>query len=283
MNPRRFESIFIAVLAGIALLVSILDSFRALDGLPWLSKRIPEITLLMVGAILTHLVLTDWYSGRELRDAVGESTAAVRESTDKIHDVVRESTDKIQDAVRGLVFHEIGSAAEYFRYATLKISSARESVDDVTWGQSWNPHISTDTKIAYDEYRATVEKTCCQRGKTNVVYREIMSFPDGQRIGRVKELLTSEYPNYHLKYFDYSHGGTPPLLQFFVIDKREALVSVLSSTAFQNRYFAIEGSAFAKALKGYFELAWGQGEILKDPSGIQTEVLNNLKSRYSIP
>ncbi len=261
---RKIETYTAATLAALALLISILDMVGAFERVSWLRENVSKFTLLAVGAILLHLVITDWSAPRELRDAL------------------KESTNEIRDAVRGVKLHEFEDAAQYFRYAVDAIDKARHSIVDVTWGQPWDPEISADTQRAYGQYRAAVARACKRGSRSNVVYREIMSFPDGKRIGRVKDMLKEEYPNYHVRYFDYPHEGTPPLLQFFVLDRREALVSVLSNTAFQNRYFAVASGGIAAALHDYFELAWRDAEILKDPSGIQAEVLNQLESRYRL-
>jgi len=262
---RILETLALGVVAALALFVSILDLAGALDGVDWLKNRVAVLTLLAVGAVLTHLTIIHWTSQRELDDAL------------------KAATEEIREAVHGIVFRELEGASEYWEYAAERIGRARSSVDDVTWGEVASSQVSAETKRAYKLYRRRIGAICTGRGRnTRLVYREMMSFPDGYRLGRARDLLNDAYPNYHLRYFDFDHDGMPPLLQFFVIDRKEVLLSVQSKTAFDNKYISIVSPRLAEVMCEFFELAWRDGIVLKDARGPRFEIFAELEARFPI-
>ncbi|MFF0487576.1 hypothetical protein ACFYTQ_01000 [Nocardia sp. NPDC004068] len=259
---KKLESGTLAVLAGLALAISALDLSGALDGASWLKGRVPVLTLLAVGVIITHIAVVSWNSGKEM---------------EKLTQLI---AGEMREAVNGVKFREIADTASYYRCIVDLILNARTSIDDLTWGVVSPAQTSIATTRAYEAYTNAVVQACGGRGnRSTLVYREIMSFPDGARIGKVKKLFDRNLPNYHLRFFDYSHQGTPPLLQFFVFDGVEVLVAVMATTSFENRYFRIEGAAIAQLFRSYFELAWRQGIVLKDSHQVRRNLLREIELR----
>ena len=123
------------------------------------------------------------------------------------------------DAVSLLEIRQFNSPHDIYQYWTQRLHSAKKSVDDLTWGH-YPPHYTSDDKKALKTYVDYIPEVC-SRGS----YREVMTFPNIERVTRAKQMLRQNIHNYHLRYYDLGdHIGTPPLIQFSVVDSEEVFI-----------------------------------------------------------
>lgn len=259
---KRIESASLGVVALIALLIAGLDLAGALDGVNWLKSRIPLLTLLVAAAAVGHLAVAQLHRDTDLKSAVEAGvTLALR------------STDLLQ-------VRRFESRAEFWNYAADRVLGAKSSVDDLTWGPDYSTAMSTADLAAFERYRANIKQVSAGRGnRATLIYREIVSFPGVARLERVSPLMSERYPNFHLRYYDYEHAGTPPLLQFYIVDGEEIIVSIPTTATGVDSYFAFRGSQISACLAHYFELSWRGAQILKDAYGPRTERFEELACR----
>jgi hypothetical protein len=185
-------------------------------------------------------------------------------------------------ALSGIESRQFDNRADFWLYAAERIRDSK-SVDDLTWGMVYPTAERVRDKEAYEVYRRAIRTASAGRGRNKGnLYREIMSFPNELRLRRAAPLLDNEkYPNFQLKCFDYDHGGTPPLLQFYVFDKKEVLISLtpLTGTATDSRYMTFKNEQLASLMSDYFEAAWRDAIVLKDLGAIQWDRLKDIARR----
>ena len=169
--------------------------------------------------------------------------------------------------------------AKFWLHAAERIRES-QSIDDLTWGTVL-PTMMTledDTRIQ-DVSKSDLEASTGRGVNKSKRYREIMSFPNAIRLGRAAPLLDNEkYPNFQLRCFDYDHTGTPPLLQFYIFDKKEIVVSLVPLTGNPNdsRYVFFRNEPLAKLMSDYFEAAWRDAIVLKDFGVIRWDHLRDI-------
>jgi hypothetical protein len=197
--------------------------------------------------------------------------------------LLAEQTGDLLSAFGGLSVRRFSDATEYWTYAQEAINNAQQSIDDLTWGVIPTSQTTAATTRAYRNYRKSMEEICRGKGRhQGVIYREIMSFPDGYRIGRARALMKSEFTNFHLRYYDYEHDGTPRLVQFFVIDREEILLGLHPhSEAARNGYWvALRSPEVASIFDHYFDQVWNEGLVLKSGQSIESERLDEIAERF---
>lgn len=171
------------------------------------------------------------------------------------------------------------SRAKFWLHAAERIRES-QSIDDLTWGTVLPTVMTREDERAYKIYRRAIWKASTGRGANKSKrYREIMSFPNAIRLGRAAPLLDNEkYPNFQLRCFDYDHTGTPPLLQFYIFDEKEVLVSLVPLTGSPNdsRYVFFKNEPLGKLMSDYFEAAWRDAIALKDFGVIRWDRLRDI-------
>jgi Domain of unknown function (DUF4062) len=177
---------------------------------------------------------------------------------------------------------EFPSRAKFWLYAAKRIRESH-SIDDLTWGIVINTRRTKEDEDAYTTYREAIQEASTGKGANkDKTYREIMSFPNDIRLGRAASLLDSEqYPNFQLKCFDYDHIGTPPLLQFYIFDEKEILVSLVPLTGNPRdcRYMFFKNDRLSKLMCDYFDAAWRDAIVLKDYEDVRWDRLKDIAHR----
>jgi len=250
------------VVAILAILIAGLDYLGVEVVVQHFSQRLAELTLIAVGFLALHIALQDSDLSRIARDTSAAPSI-------------------IMKALHGVHFEEFGDAPEYWRYAARRIKSAQKSVDDLTWGRTPTAQVTSGAKEAYAHYRHTIQKVTQGRGShAQVVYREIMSFPDGYRIGRARTLIEDRFRNYHLRFYDYNHVGTPRQIQFLLIDQEECLLGVHGETGLAGKFISVKSAGLVQAMAAYFEICWRESIQLKGTNGVDRVLWNSLEGRF---
>ncbi len=262
---KRIDAITIAVIACVAIVVSILDLTGALDGVSWLRNRVPILTLLVVGALAAYLVAE---KPSVSRDQAASLQAAIQQAV---------------AASSGIEVREFQNRAEFWQYAAERIRSCSATIDDLTWGLSPKSVMTAHDLNAYKEYRRQIAlATTGKRENQSKTYREIMSFPDRIRFSRAIQLMDIRYLNYHLRFYDYDHTGSPLLLQFYIFDKTEVLIASPSLRGGASQLMSFKSKQLAEIMSHYFEVVWRDGIILKDTRTVDLDRLKEVAQRHGI-
>jgi hypothetical protein len=263
---RRLELVTMAVMACVTVGIAIADMVGVLDDVPWLRARIPVITLLALGAFAAYLLTEQFSQNREQKNYID---AAIL---------------KALQSVSGVEVRRFQTRADFYRYAAERIKSSN-NIDDLTWGPVPASAMTADDQIAYQEYRKAVAAACTGRGEAKKkAFREVMSFPAGARVDRAAPLMDKgRYPNYHLRYYDYDHHGSPVLLQYYIFDKSEVLISsrTQATASLDNQFASIKSRELAEVMSHYFEVIWRDAILLKDSVTVETGRLAEISTRHS--
>jgi hypothetical protein len=254
-----------AVVAATAVGITVADMVGALDNVPWLQARIPVITLLALGAFALYLISEQFVQAREQEMYVD---AAIL---------------KAMRAVSGVEVRRFNTRADFYRYAAERIRACNHT-DDLTWGPMPASAMNADDEAAYEEYRHAIAAACTGKGDNKrKIFREVMSFPVETRIERAAPLMNKDrYPNYHLRYYDYNHYGSPVLLQYYVFDKSEVLFSSRTQPAssMDNRFMSIKSRELGEVMSHYFETIWHDAILLKDTTTVRTDRLTRIQAKF---
>jgi len=102
--------------AGISIVISLLDLFGLLEGIPFLVGRTSTISLLVLGIVVSYLAFER------------------RGKLDKIEHLVAEGFDKTIFSLGGSPVRQLKDSQEVYEYLAQRIKEAKSSVDDLTWG-----------------------------------------------------------------------------------------------------------------------------------------------------
>lgn len=263
---KRLEVVTMAVVAVAAVGITVADMIGALDNVSWLQARIPVITLLALGAFALSLISEQFAQAQEQELCVD---AAIM---------------KAMRAVSGVEVRRFDTRADFYRYAAERIRACNHT-DDLTWGPMPASAMTADDEAAYKEYRQAIAVACSGKGDNKrKIFREVMSFPAETRIERAALLMNKDrYPNYHLRYYDYNHDGSPVLLQYYVFDKSEVLFSsrMQPASSRDNQFMSIKSRELGEVMSHYFESIWHNAILLKDTTTVRTDRLAEMQVKLN--
>ena len=182
--------ILLLAVAAASVALALLDIFGILD-VPSISARIPEFTLLIVGLIAGYLAF---------------------ETTGKLDKM----ETQLDAALGGSEVKRFDTIAEVTAHVRVLMERAQQ-IDDLTWGP---PIQSLGHKHAYHDYRSQIIEL---GSKQHLRYREVMTFPDLERVSLAEEVFDRNLPAYQIRYYD-TVPGMPPLMRFIVIDDEAIFV-----------------------------------------------------------
>jgi hypothetical protein len=259
----HIHRIILYVVGGLAIVIAALDYLGIRFVVQHFAPGITELILTAVGFIALHVAIQD-----------SKLTRIMRRSD--------ETPDLIVRALHGAHFDEFPDAPAYWNYLTRRIATAHSSIDDLTWGRTPSAQITIAAKKAYAEYRKAIASVAHGKGRhSQLVYRELMTFPDGYRIGRAEALLDANLENYHLRLYDFNHDGTPRLLQFSIIDQSELLIGVHGETGLSGKFISITSKGLVEAMATYFEICWREAIPLKEGNETNMPTWTALKDRVA--
>jgi hypothetical protein len=259
---KRIETATIATIACAAIIISILDLTGALDGVAWLRNRVPVLTLLVVGAFAGYLI--------------AERSLAARDLTSTLQAAIQQAVA----ASSGIEVRSFQTQAEFWLYAAERIRTCTATIDDLTWGPKPKTAMTSRDLNAYEEYRKQIKLSTTGKGEGQTkTYREIMSFPDNIRFDRAMALMDPRYRNYHLRYYDYDHGGSPLLLQFSIFDNTEVLIS---SGVLDVKLMSFKSKHLVEIMSHYFDVVWRDAIVLKDTQTVDLDRLKEVARRQGV-
>jgi hypothetical protein len=96
-------------------------------------------------------------------------------------------------------------------------------------------------------------------------------------------LLGQKIHDYHLRYYDFgNHTGTPPLMQFSVIDSEEVFIFFYrepnSVSGSDELRLAIRHPTIVKLFLDYFQAIWRAARPLKQGDDVEKELLEDIQA-----
>lgn len=263
------EHILLTLIGVSSIIIAILDFWDLISIMPFLSGKIPTLSLLVLGMIASYLVFER------------------KSKLDKIETLVSDGFDTTMFSLQGGPIKLFAHSGELYEYLAQQILNAQKSVDDLTWGDITSTVKTKQQDLAFTKYFNATRKALSNR---NIQYREVMSFPrEGklrdERIARAEQMLNSNYFNYELGYYDFEHKGSPPLVQFLIIDNKEAIVAF-----YRGKSIPIEGTlhfstfhpVIVRFFRDYYDAIWSGSIILKRAGGVPNQKeLERLKREES--
>jgi len=226
------------------------------------SKHLADIILLYLGLIVSIVAITTQQDIYKFRYLLNERC--------------------LKDCIKIKVFNNF---AEEFHYLAKRISEAKESVDDITFGEPNN--LSN-----HDQYKAFLEaKRNYQNSikallrKDTLEYRELLNVKgDPGCIVRQEDIFNSSDAilfNYSLGVYRDKNLNTP-LVSFVIIDKKEVIFGyhyTLKDDPRNDRYFSTNHHAIVQYFINYYDELWYRSEIIskigpKNPD----QILSKLRS-----
>jgi hypothetical protein len=240
---EKAEQIVLGLTAIFSILVSVLDWF-GLVSLP--PGAVSSLTLLGIGLVAGYLVLER------------------RSKLDKIEQIVALGFDDLVLSISGSHVEVFKDYQQLYEYAARRMREAKKSVDDLTWGASFSTRRTESEERAFRKYMQAIVETASRR---EIRYREVMTFPNEERLKRAEGILSKNIYGYQLRYYEIEHQSTPPLLEFMVIDSEEVILA-----SHRGKTLPIEGEPLiatrqpdiVRYFQDYYDAIWQGAIIIKD-------------------
>jgi hypothetical protein len=274
-----FTRVLMVLAFFVSLAITIADWTDLLDNWPELRNRAPVMTLLLISIIAIYLLQERAQEHAQLRRAVGrrdkklvdalraDLTSDNQEQTAVFLNALESKGSELVSAVKGVFVKKMEDPEAYYRYLADRVGTAKRSIDDLTWGAVSLSARTPAEEDAYNAYSTSMVDACTRR--KNLRAREVYTFPNMARLKRVEEMLKKNLPNYFVHFYDISHDGLPPLLQFTIIDGEEVIFGTgrgQRRTAAGEKYLSIRSRPVAEKFSEYFNTIWESGKPIRDPN-----------------
>jgi hypothetical protein len=260
---EKIEHSIVVFLVILNFAVSALDILGLLDSIPWLAARVPTITLLTVGSIAGHLLLEKIRSKEAERRFIKEIGTAIM----SVHGV----------EVR------VFTTEELYKYVRQRILDASTlTVYDLSWGIETREYKPSEQQTI-DEYMKAVIQKCNKDRRFS--YHEVMTFPSYRRYERAKFMIDQKLSTYHLRYYDYQHPNSPPLLQFVVINSDEVIFGPHKTPylpSIGETYLAVKQPDIVRLFREYYESIWQGAKVIQELRTVNYDVLEGIRQSAEI-
>jgi hypothetical protein len=268
VTERIVVWIISVVTIGAAVIINVAHSFGMLDwAAAWLKEYSPVLAAVLFAmiAIILSTVSTRLYRFQNSFES-GSLSTRLQDLQDSLN------------AVSLLEIRPFNSPQEIYQYWTQRLQEAEKSVADLTWG-NYPPHYTSTDKDALKAYVDYIPAVC-GRG---IRYREVMTFPNIERVTRARQMLNHKAHNYHLRYYDLGdHTRTPPLMQFSVIDTEEVFIFFYREPKAElgsgELRLAIRHPTIVRLFLDYFDAIWRVAEPLKQGDDVENDLLDKIET-----
>jgi hypothetical protein len=251
----KTEILLLILTVLISSLVSLLDLFGLLDGIPWLSERIP--TMLTLGLLAGYILL--------------ERRTELQEISQKIHSLSENTQTSAQHIIQSLNGVEVQSFQDMqscLQYVNRKLRTAKLQVDDLSWTplHSWRGDLQpvVAENLQYEERVKSIA------GK--IPYREVFIFNKPHRENQLFQRLKENVPGYSCAY--YPDIVSAPLLQFMIVDQEEVIVLTGSYS-----YISFNHPTLVQLFVEYYEDIWRSAVKLKYGKNIYWDEVEKIIGR----
>jgi hypothetical protein len=243
---KQIEIAVVWATAIISVSIALLDFLGALDSIPWVSERIPTLTLLAVGLLASYIALE---RRNQLQIMHKELVDAVR----KLAQDQEKSTSSVIQSLHGVEVRTFTDGYELLSYVNKKVASSSKRIDDVSWrptffSKNYGQTAQAPNREFPDILRNTIQRT---------PYREILIFNKPGRKEKIYNVLKENLAGYSCAYFD--EQLQVPLFQFMIIDQEEVIIfgDLVSSS------ISIRHPIIVESFGSYYEEAWQKAQKLK--------------------
>lgn len=263
------ESILLTCLAGLGIVISILDYFDWFGNDAWISvERVPNLILLLLGAVALYIVV-------ERRNFMEENFATTVEKLSKIETKQNSIPQEIIKALDGVEVQTFATPFDLLEYATKRVReivvNADQWIDDTSWGVELGheAQLPKNTRIS-KEHRQQMRMFSKEH-----THREIFMFNrPHQRESLKVRLENKDLCGYSCAY--YEDTSNMLLLKFMIINDDEVIL--LADTFDGN--MSIKHPEIVKMFKIYYQHLWDQATIIKDANGVRQDVVDHLIKEF---
>ena len=191
------QKVALIAAGSIALGIAVGDLFGFVDRFQWISRRIPKITLALLGILV---ISSGFRSDNDLEDMRNQIKVSEAQIVDKLSE--SRSVDVLQ----------FESPTEVYGHVASKLRIANHSVDDITWGARLSYRTAAE-EAAYNDYLKSMEEA-----SQRITYREISGLVNEHYFQRAVNLIG--YVNYYLGYYDMSQVASLSFPLLLLIHQR---------------------------------------------------------------
>ncbi|MCQ3972816.1 MAG: hypothetical protein DPW09_05130 [Anaerolineae bacterium] len=261
---RRVELLLLFIVAGLSVIISILDTAGLLDGVQWIAQRIPALILLCVGFIASYLIL-------ERRGKLDEIALMVDERSTAILKTI------------GVEVNEYNTSEEYLDAIAQRVIKAKR-IDNVNWvdeGEVQFRWSQSDQEAAARAF-SLVKKVI---HNPKVAWRDIyIFFPNNpHRFEYAKTtVLDKRVTGYSAAYFNTPPPeAVPQIGAFIIVDSGEQDAEVFVSSHDSTIWLNIKHPTVVRYFANYYESLWKKAIKLKVGSTIDNQLFQQLEVQFA--
>lgn len=249
---ERVESIALLATVVASVLVALLDLFGLVESIPWLTNRIPTMTLLILAILAGYLI----------SERSGE-----REELRGLKTLISENTKVTIASLSGVEASTKLSAEEAYEYIVKTYETAQRSIDAGILAPSLSRGLP---RQAIEEARAKILKS----NKVNFRY---ITFLDKAQWARMKPYITdSAIQKLYFRYFEPIRQ--PPLMSFLIIDNQEVYMRYPHEPGEPEIYLSVKHPEVVQLFAAYFRSMWREATFV---SGDDKRKLEEIERRFS--
>jgi hypothetical protein len=261
---RRIELILLFVVAGVSVIISILDATGILDSVQWFAQRMPALILLCVGFIASYLILERRGKLEEIASLVDERSAAILKTV-------------------GVEVKKYHTSEEYMDAIAQRIIKAKR-INNINWVEEGKVQFrwsQTDRSAAAKTFEV-VDRAIRD---PKVTWRDIfIFFPNNpNRFKHAKtNLLDEKIEGYSAAYFNPPpEEAVPRIGAFIIVDSDEDDAEVFLSSDDSTMWFSIKHPALVRYFVNYYENLWNNAIKLKVGSIVDKQLLQQLETQFA--
>jgi len=248
---KLYERISATILVAISLLIAVLDISGSLESIPWLSERIPSLTLIVLASIVTYLAFASDNREREFVE---------------LKDISIENTQKLLFSLKGVSITVFDDTEAGFNYLCQKYESAEQSVDH----SSLAPPLLADAKI-FRKYEQAVERLI---KNPRVTYR-YLAVLHSRRWKLIRNgLMLPQQTKYFVRYYDEGKHLIAGL-SFSIIDDKEVILRHPYDLSERGKWLSIQHPEVVKLFRAYYSELWMNATVIEKDDKEQLKTMDD--------
>jgi hypothetical protein len=263
---KRLERYFILFVAFFCFLVSFADIFGLLGSLPWLTTRIPTITLLLISVVLAYLVIERGNKLDVLEALIGNRLDALESGlgtgVQELLSSLEKATQRIITAHKGSDILLFESRKKFFDYAMKRVQRAKQ-IDVTHFGLSAPSHEDTDSVDYYQTFSSVIKE-----GKLRV--RRILIVRNHKHVEWARQMLEdfSGCPSFYLAAYP-SPLHYIPMINLMIIDGAEVYLGGGERAPSDDpKAILVKHPDFTESIQEHFKTLWRDSVELKNSSDL---------------
>lgn len=249
---EKVENIALLATVVASVLVALLDLFGLVESIPWLTNRIPTITLLILAILASYLI----------SERSGE-----REELKGLKTLISENTKVTIASLSGVEASTKLSAEEGYEYIAKIYETAQRSIDAAILA----PVLSRGLP------RKVIDEAFTKMLKANKVNCRYITYLDNAQWERMRPYITdSANQKLYFRYFEPIRK--PPLMSFLIIDNQEVYMRYPHEPGEPEIYLSVKHPEVVQLFAAYFTSMWREATFV---SGDNRRKLEEIERRFS--